>query len=46
MPVDIPKEEVGFAIAPKLNCPHINDEKVKDLIDFLLNKNAKHFSTF
>jgi hypothetical protein len=31
MPFNAGSEEAGFAIQPKLDCPHVNDEKVKDL---------------
>ena len=34
----------GFAIAPKIDCPHLNDENVKELIEFLIEKNSQHFS--
>lgn len=46
MSFKVSEAEAGFAIHPKLDCPHIKDEKVKDLTDFLINKNSKHFSEF
>ncbi len=38
------KDELkGFAIQPKLDCPHLSDEKVANFISFLTEKNDKKF---
>ena len=36
----------GFAVQPKLDCPHLNEDEVYGLIEFLLEKNTEHFSKF
>lgn len=34
----------GFAVSPKMDCPHLLDNSGKDLIEFLTKVNDKHFS--
>lgn len=36
----------GFAVHPKLDCPHLSQTQVNELSEFLLNTNTKHFSEF
>jgi hypothetical protein len=36
----------GFAVQPKLDCPHLSQAKVQELSEYLLNINTKHFSEF
>lgn len=36
----------GFAVQPKLDCPHLSTSQVEQLGEFLLNTNTKHFSEF